>query len=84
MSEQASLHKIIRTAELPAYTGLKSTQIEALIQRGEFPKPVKLSKRRKGWLESELITWQQGRIAGRDGRQAASPEARSQRHAANT
>lgn len=66
MSDQASLHRIVRAAELPAYTGLKSTQIDALIQRGEFPKPVKLSERRKGWLESELIAWQQSRIAGRE------------------
>lgn len=61
-----TLHKIIRASELPAFTGLKSTQIEALIQRGDFPKPVKLSVRRKGWLESELIAWQQARIAGRE------------------
>jgi prophage regulatory protein len=61
-----TLHRIVRMSELPAYTGLRSTQIDALIQRGEFPKPVKLSERRKGWLESELITWQQQRIAGRE------------------
>ena len=64
MSEQASLHRIVRASELPAYTGLRSTQIEALVQRGEFPKPVKLSARRKGWIESELISWQQSRISG--------------------
>ena len=60
------LHRIVRANELPAYTGLKSTQIDALIQRGDFPKPVRLSERRKGWLESELIAWQQRRISARD------------------
>jgi prophage regulatory protein len=60
------LHKIIRLADLPQYCGLKRTQIETLIAAGKFPKPVKLSDRRKGWLESELITWQQSRIAGRN------------------
>jgi prophage regulatory protein len=64
------LHRIVRANELPAYTGLKSTQIDALIQRGDFPKPVKLSERRKGWLESELITWQQSRIATREQKRA--------------
>jgi prophage regulatory protein len=66
MSEQQALHKIIRASELPDYCGLRRTQIDTLIERGEFPKPVKLSERRKGWIESELIAWQQSRIAGRE------------------
>jgi predicted DNA-binding transcriptional regulator AlpA len=37
-----------------------------LIEEKKFPRPVKLSARRKGWLESELIVWQQQRIAERD------------------
>ena len=70
MSEQQSLHKIIRAAKLPDFTGLQRTQIDALIQRGEFPKPVKLSERRKGWLESEVVAWQQARIAARERKRA--------------
>ena len=61
------LHKIVRASELPEYCGLHRTQIDELISRGEFPKPVKLSARRKGWIEAELITWQQKHIAKRDG-----------------
>jgi prophage regulatory protein len=60
------LHKIVRLSELPSYCGLKRTQIEEMIARGDFPKPVKLSARRKGWLEAEIIAWQQERIARRD------------------
>jgi prophage regulatory protein len=65
------LNRIIRLAELPQYVGLKRTQIDQLIQEGRFPHPVKLSARRKGWLESELIVWQQQRIAERDNRVGA-------------
>jgi prophage regulatory protein len=61
------LHKIIRLAELPQFCGLRRTQIEQLIAEGKFPRPVKLSARRKGWLETEVISWQQQRIAQRDG-----------------
>jgi prophage regulatory protein len=57
---------VVRLADLPGYTGLRRTQIDALIARGEFPRPVKLSARRKAWLEAELIYWQQQRIAARD------------------
>jgi hypothetical protein len=40
----------------------------ALIIRGEFPKPIKLNDagRAKEWLESEIVQWQQQRIAKRD------------------
>jgi prophage regulatory protein len=60
------LQRIVRLAELPQFCGLRRTQIEQLIAEGKFPRPVKLSARRKGWLESELIIWQQERVAERD------------------
>ena len=62
------LLRIIRLRDLPDFVGLKRTQIDALIVKGEFPKPIKLSDngRAKGWLEHELIDWQQARIAARD------------------
>ena len=59
------LHKIVRLADLSQFCGLQRTQIEQLIADGKFPRPVKLSTRRKGWLEAELIAWQQERIARR-------------------
>lgn len=61
-----TLQRIIRLHELTLFCGLKRTQINQLIRDGHFPAPVKLSARRKGWLESELIEWQQGRIKRRD------------------
>jgi prophage regulatory protein len=61
----ASLQRIIRLSELPQFCGLRRTQIHQLVKDGHFPAPVKLSARRKGWLEAELIEWQQQRIAGR-------------------
>jgi prophage regulatory protein len=65
---KAHLHKVIRLRDLPDFVGLKRTQIDALISEGEFPKPIKLNDagRAKGWLEHELIAWQQERIAKRD------------------
>ena len=61
--------KIFRKAELPSVVGLKRTQIEAMIARGEFPKPIRLSDggRAVGWLSSEIVAWQQSRKAQRDG-----------------
>jgi predicted DNA-binding transcriptional regulator AlpA len=61
------LNRIIRKKDLPNY-GLQRTQIELLIERGEFPKPIPLSDsgRAIGWIEHELWAWQQSRLAKRD------------------
>lgn len=62
------MDQIIRLKDLPAYCGLKRTQIDHLISRGEFPEPIKLNDtgRAKGWLSSEIERWQRSRIAKRD------------------
>ena len=61
------LHRIIRKSDLPAFVGLHRTAIQELINAGEFPSSVPLndSGRSVGWLEHELIAWQQERIAKR-------------------
>ncbi len=61
-------YRLIRERDLPAYAGLKRTQISELIKRGEFPRPIKLSDggRAKAWLEEELLLWQRRRLASRD------------------
>ena len=65
---KAPLHRIIRLRELPTWVGLQRSQIDELISNGEFPKPIKLNDtgRAKGWLEHEIIEWQQKRIKKRD------------------
>jgi predicted DNA-binding transcriptional regulator AlpA len=61
------LNRIIRKKDLPTYVGLQRTQIELLIQRGEFPKPIMLSDtgRAVGWIEAEVWHWQQSRMTKR-------------------
>jgi prophage regulatory protein len=61
------LQRVVRKFALPAFVGLKRTQIDELIKNDRsFPKPIKLSQRAIAWLEDELIDWQQARIAARD------------------
>lgn len=40
--------------------------IYRLIARGEFPQPVKIGKRRNGWVASEVEAWIEARVAQRD------------------
>jgi prophage regulatory protein len=67
--EASLLHRIIRKRDLSQFVGLRRTQIDELMKRGEFPRPVPLSDsgRAVGWLEDELAEWQRHRLAKRDG-----------------
>ncbi|MGB9393089.1 MAG: AlpA family phage regulatory protein [Xanthobacteraceae bacterium] len=66
--EHFRLNRIIRVADAEAYCGLRRTQRKELEARGEFPRSVPLSDggRARGYLEDELIEWQQRRLAKRD------------------
>lgn len=63
-----SLNRMYRLRELPQFVGLRRTQISELIKIGQFPRPIPLSDggRAVAWLEHDLITWQNARIAARN------------------
>ena len=72
MREQSGLNRMYRLRDLPQFVGLRRTQIAVLIKTGEFPKPINLSDsgRAVAWLESDLVAWQNARIALRNERAA--------------
>ena len=47
-------HKVLRLPDVMDRVGLGSSFIYLLIQREEFPKPVRLGKRAVGWPEAEV------------------------------
>ena len=49
-----------------AETTFSRSHIYALIQKGEFPKPIKLSERSSAWLASEVHEWIESKIQQRD------------------
>jgi predicted DNA-binding transcriptional regulator AlpA len=59
---------VVRKKDLPRFVGLNRTQIEQLIDRGEFPRGMKVSDsgRARIWTEEEIAEWQQSRFAKRD------------------
>ncbi|MEQ1865636.1 MAG: AlpA family phage regulatory protein [Micropepsaceae bacterium] len=66
--EPHCLNRMYRLRDLPQFVGLRRTQITELIKGGQFPKPIQLSDagRAVAWLESDLIAWQNARIALRN------------------
>ena len=58
-------HKVLRLPDVMDRVGLGSSFIYLLIQRGEFPKPVKIGVRAVGWIEPEVDVWIEERLAER-------------------
>jgi prophage regulatory protein len=57
--------RIIRLPEVIKRTGLPRASIYQQMALGIFPKPVALSTRSRGWIESEVATWIEERIRAR-------------------
>jgi prophage regulatory protein len=59
--------RFLRLAEVTHTTGLSRAHIYALAADGEFPKPIKISARASGWLESEVQSFMAARVAASRG-----------------
>jgi prophage regulatory protein len=68
------LHRIILARDISKFCGLAQTRRDELIARGDFPKPVRLSQRRIGWLADEVAAWQAQKVAERDRANGAATE----------
>lgn len=57
---------ILRIKDVEKETGLKKSSIYAMVQRGEFPRQIKVGLRASGWDAEEIKAWKASRIAERD------------------
>ncbi len=61
----------LRREDVERITGLARSTIYVEMQKSGFPKPVRITGRAVGWVESEILAWQKAKIAERDRGQAA-------------
>ena len=54
---------ILRLPAVREWTGLSRSSLYAMMARNEFPKSISLGDRAVGWLQSEIESWQEQRIA---------------------
>jgi prophage regulatory protein len=66
MTPESQTKRIIRIPETVELSGVPKSSIYALLKEGKFPKPVQLSRRCVGFVESEVQAWIQSRIDDRD------------------
>lgn len=59
-------HRILRRGAVEARTGLRRSAIYQGIAEGTFPRQVRLGTKAVGWLEHEIDSWIEDRIAERD------------------
>ncbi|MDM1762179.1 AlpA family transcriptional regulator [Acinetobacter sp. 251-1] len=56
-------NRLIRRKEVQKKTGLGASSIYAMMKSGEFPQCLNLSERRVAWVESDVDSWVEDRIA---------------------
>ena len=57
--------RILRKGPVREKTGLSSATIDRKERAGDFPARVQLGEKAVGWLESEVDTWIEKRVAER-------------------
>ena len=60
-------NRILRLPEVQARTGLSRSTIYLWIQRGTFPKQLKIGARSSGWLELTIDRWIQQQSEAKNG-----------------
>ena len=61
-----SAERFLRRREVCELTGLSRSAIYSLMQADKFPKPVKLGEKAVAWPLSDIVAWQQERLAQRE------------------
>ena len=52
-----AIPKLLRRQEVETATGLSRAHLYHLMRTGEFPEPLRISRRAVRWLESEIAEW---------------------------
>ena len=62
---------LMRKEEVLQYINLSSSTLYYLIDKGDFPKPIKIGKRTVAWFQEEIDRWINSRPRADIGRESA-------------
>ena len=68
------MNNILRLNDVIKRCGISRTTIYRMVNKGNFPAPVKLTSRSSGWICDEVSSWLDNRIAERDSNRIAKNE----------
>ena len=60
------MQQLLSSKQVSARVSLSLSQIRRLISANKFPKPLKISAGRNGWLEKDVDDWVLNLIVGSD------------------
>jgi prophage regulatory protein len=49
--------KILNASEVAERTSISTSHLRRLARDGKFPKPMKITENRSGWLQSDVDEW---------------------------
>ncbi|MHB1285186.1 MAG: helix-turn-helix transcriptional regulator [Leptospirillum sp.] len=55
--------KILKIHQVVEIVGISRSSVYNMVQRNDFPKPLKLGSRSSGWLKSEVDAWIESRAS---------------------
>lgn len=61
----SDVKRFIRIRKVTDICGLGKSTIYDMVKHNRFPKPVRLGPKAVAWIETDVIQWQEDRIAGR-------------------
>lgn len=73
-AEQERSINFMRIKQVAETTGLSKSSVYDLIKNGDFPRPVKISEHRSGWVKAEVDAWSRKLVEERDA--VAKPKAK--------
>jgi prophage regulatory protein len=62
MDDSPKVSQILRRPDVERRTGLSCSALYTLMQRGEFPRPLKLTSKSVGWPIHVVDEWLQSRM----------------------
>jgi len=51
------MQQLLSSKQVSMRVSLSISQIRRLVRKNQFPKPIKISAGRNGWLESDIEEW---------------------------
>jgi prophage regulatory protein len=79
-----AVRTILRLPAVEQATGHKKSQLYHLMGKGEFPRPVNISKQSVGWWSDEIEAWQQSRQRAEGGWSPRDRKQPQRRHLAKS
>ena len=49
--------KVLKASEVSERTSISTSHLRKLAHEGKFPKPIKITENRSGWLQSDVDEW---------------------------